>query len=250
MFPVHYYHGHPLVHSQYDPIFVFLQFFNGLGLFFDDVWFWWVNLLKMDFISPLSSSTSPCFSCWHTFSTLATYSPIEGSLATTAKLSPWAKTCSWAFVSGVLERFLTQLLLLVVLVLLFCVWLSGTFNVWLLFCFWIDGTLDVLMFEWPSPFPPCLMFEWPPAFFWHSLSNLSLSVLSFQVSCFPFNLDKCVTLFHYFPVNSTFKMVYTCICLPFEHGDGIVYQPYFVIEQSSLSLLYYIVTFRCFHIAF
>ena len=44
--------------------------------------------LKMDLISPLNSSASPCFTFWHTFSTWAMYCPIGGSCVIMAKLGP------------------------------------------------------------------------------------------------------------------------------------------------------------------
>ena len=60
--------------------------------------------LKICLVSPLSSSTFPCFSCWHTLSIWEIYLLTVSSLATTAKFGPWSRAFSCASVRGVLER--------------------------------------------------------------------------------------------------------------------------------------------------
>ena len=84
---------------------------------------------------------------------------------TKAKFGPQAKTCSWAFVSRVFERFLTQVLLLLLGLLLVVMLVVSSGVMWLT-VFVSDGTYDV--FEWTLQFLPFWMFEWPPVFLWHN----------------------------------------------------------------------------------
>ena len=108
---------------------------------------------RMDLISPLSSSASPCFSCEHACSIKAMYSPTGGHLGTTAKFGPCNKTFNCASISEVLEMFLTHILLLLVLVLI-----------------WESEVLFVPISSWS----PCWVFEQLPLIFlllWHNLWN-------------------------------------------------------------------------------
>ena len=68
-----------------------------------------VGFFNICFIWPLTSTTSPCFIFWHTLSICAMYSPVGGSLVTTAKLGPWARTFSWASVHVEFVRLCTHL---------------------------------------------------------------------------------------------------------------------------------------------
>ena len=69
----------------------------------------------MVLISPLRSSASPCLSCEHAFSIEAMYSPTGQELGTIVNFGPLNRIFSCALVRGVLEMFLTHMLLLLLL---------------------------------------------------------------------------------------------------------------------------------------
>ena len=71
--------------------------------------------LKICLISPLSSYTFPCFSCWHTLSIWEIYLLTGGSLVAIAKLGPWARAFSCTSVRWVFERLCTHFTLLLLL---------------------------------------------------------------------------------------------------------------------------------------
>ena len=146
---------------------------------------------KMVLVSPLSSSASPCFSCWHTFSTAAIYSVIGGCLSTTAKFGLWANTCSWASVSGVLEIFLTQ------------VWVIGLgpeSSVTLAVELWMfksDGTF----WSWNVWVAMSAMFDVWATTCVSLAQSLKLWFLVFyclEMTRFPFYLDKFFIFLHSF----------------------------------------------------
>ena len=114
----------------------------------------------MVLILPLSSSAAPCSSFWHTFSTSVMHSMKGGSLGTTAKFGPQAKSLSCTVVKGLLEMLMTHLFDLVVVV----VFLASSA---------VDGASLVFSTVSPAvcccsdaclPMPPYCWFEWPPLF--------------------------------------------------------------------------------------
>ena len=74
---------------------------------------------SMVLISPLHSSASPCLRCEHAFSIEAMYLPTGGDMGTIAKLGPYNRIFSCASVKRVLKMFLTHMLLLLLLLLVF-----------------------------------------------------------------------------------------------------------------------------------
>ena len=126
---------------------------------------------KMVLISPLSSSASPCLSCDHACSMEAMYSPTGGDLGTMAKLGPCDKIFSCASVRGVLEMFLSHMLLLLLLLVT-----SPFASVWTVLMVSVLFLCSDLLFTSVWSWLPCCMFEQLPSFFlffWHNLSNLS-----------------------------------------------------------------------------
>ena len=124
---------------------------------------WGCPFFKMFFTSCLSSSTSPLLGFWHACLMAVMYSPLDDHPGTMVKLGPWASSCFWAFVKGVSDRFLTQHLVVDIVLKV----LDELFN---------PFTLDV--FERPLLVleRPLLVFEWPLVVhcFSHNFPNLGL----------------------------------------------------------------------------